>query len=190
MLLDLTRNPLIVLPDACEKHVVVRTLHRPGISANVIRRQAHAGDRVYPVALEPGAKLTRNGQTLFETRIDVGPSLVMFDPELRQVGPSILPDPHEAASAYTDLLTGKTGTWRIQIQVQRNPRNNTWLVMAGPVGEPFRVAVSMRDLYVGIGRLADDCEFPLARYTQTVAQEGTGPRESVWDRLAQNDDPD
>lgn len=185
MLLDLTRSPIVVLSHECPRHIVVRTLQRPDVAANVVMRYTTSA-KTYTKALEPGAMLRRGSQTLMETRLIPQWPLAPYNGEGEPTELRILADPYEVPSAYTDLLTHKTGSWRIQVQMQPR-KNGAWLVHVNRVGEPVRVALEVRDLLIGRDRLSD-CEFPLLRHTQKIAQGGLEPRDTAWDRLTLNDE--
>lgn len=189
MLIDLSLKPIVVQPEECPRHVVVRTRETPQTMASVNRRRVGSAKN-FLEALTPGVRLTRGRQTLMETRLDIlyPQGLQAIGEEARYAeaptkGPLILTDPYEIPTAYQDLLTHYIGSWRVQVQIQRR-HTGTWLVTVHLMDQTPTLAIAAKDLWVGTGT-PKSCEFPLTRHKEAIIE---GRRESAWDRLTLEDD--
>lgn len=193
MLIDLSRRPFVILPDACPRHVVVRTMHTSTTNGYVVGRTV----KDVPETLRAGASLTRNQQTLLETRLipqRPDPTHVIEAFQLYRtsrstepfVAPRVfLPDPYEVPSAFRDTLTGRTGAWRHVIQMEHR-RSGTWLVTLGLLGQELSFGVALRDLEIGPSDKT--CVYELQRHIQKVSREGEGPAPTVWEKLTDTEE--
>ena len=194
MLLDLSCNPVLVLPNECPNHVVVRTLGTRTVTGHVTWQEpaTKANGKALTRTLKAGVSLPRGGSVCMETRLQ--PLLPLpqtgFSRLVRQSEPDalvVLPSPYEAATGYRDTLTRQYGEWRLVIQMQRRP-TGTWVVTVGRYGEAPFVAVAVKDLIVDRGPLGRTaCNFPLSAYIKEKAQAEGDPPETAWDRLVDDD---
>ncbi len=174
MLIDLTRRPVIIQPDECKGHVIVRTIASRTVTGLLTQRLElnRSGTRTHTPTLRPGASLQRGPLTCLETRLH----LDNFE--------DALADPYEVATGSYDLLTNVYREDRLKVQV-RFRTTGVWLVTVSPHDAAPFLAITVKDLALGRGILgAAVCEFPLSRRIQKVAQTGIEQPTNVWSRLA------
>ena len=203
MIIDVSRRPLLILPDEVTESVVVRSVGNSVVSGLVsyknepYRRAAHP--RTQTVDIEPGASLTRGSSTCYETRLILPGAKIPKNPYahlevLMQDEPpwmreqreqekkpevTLLPDPFEIASAYKDSLTGFAGTWRLGFRVEQHKK--LWLISVLDIAHATGAALCT----VAVKGLNPNPAFleplPLSKATRRIAG-GT-----AWDRILGDD---
>lgn len=204
MIVDVTRKPVIIYPEDCPSSVVVRSIGNRTVSGFVSywTDQDRKGRRL--VDLDPDARMTRGDSTCYETRLPLPGSKVekgqtpyenVYTPDLRRgvvrrpgADPvremeGIPPDPYECPSVWKDMLTGVSGTWRVNVRIEfvKRMKRAPWAVSVfdGVSGTTLAtIAVSTLDPNPLI---ADN--LPLKRAIVQTAQPG-----NAWTRILDDDD--
>jgi hypothetical protein len=201
MIIDVTRKPLLVLPDEILDSVVVRSIGNRecmGIVTYVYARRWQKDEKL--AEIDPGAKMTRGDATCFETRLILpgarglkkSPYDILHDYDEtyprrdfsntareKEATATILPEPYEVASAFKDPITGFGGTWRLGFRVEKHKNGKTWLVTVIDVTQGVLLCtVAAKNLDPNPTVLET---LPLARATRNIA---TG---TAWDRILEDD---
>ena len=196
MLLDFSLRPILVVPHEVPEHLVVRTLGTAVVSG-LVSRQEYSSDKpsakVVTEQVSPGVELPRGRSLCLETRlppmkpltktvevrvVERGLPVSRFAEE--PIG-AILPNPYEVATAYRDMTTNTSGTWRLIVQMQQRP-TGTWLVSIRQYEGTDLVSIAIPKLTHGKLHKSD---YPLAKYIQ-----GVGKPENAWDRLVGEESED
>ena len=201
MIIDVTRKPLLVLPDEITDSVVVRSIGNrdvPGIVTYVYARRWQKAEK--RTEIEPGAKMTRGDHTCFETRlilpgaknVEKSPYNVLHDYDQRyprasfdsadrakEATATILPEPFEVASSFKDPVTGFGGSWRLGFRVEQHKSGKMWLVTVIDVTTGVLLCtIGAKNLDPNPGILEP---LPLSKATRAIA---TG---TAWDRILGDD---
>lgn len=206
MIIDLSRRPLIIYPEECTASVVVRSVGNRTVSGFVSFwvMPDRAGRRM--IDLGPDAQMTKGDVTCYETRLPLPGAKVVTnghspyeyvyegdqrrgrpqgrpgsDPEKEKL--AFPPDPFECPSVWKDMLTGTTGTWRVNVRIEYvlRMKKAPWIVSVidGVNGTTLStVAVSGLDP----NPLVAD-SLPLKRAVAKTALPG-----NAWTRILDDDD--
>ena len=174
MLLDLTRYPLVVLPDECRSSVVIRTKTTRSVVGAVrmedpdLQRPVK-GPKLVDIA--PAATSKQGDDTYSETKLplyrwqDISRFAAMF----------------EASSAARDSVTGTSISWRVQIGVVRKDTGLWSVAVVDEVKDVALVMITVR----GLGENGLHAEpVPLARIVKSKLANG---EPTFWDRIGGDD---
>lgn len=196
MVIDLTRRPVFINTDICEKLVVVRTASnhqvdgrlRRNLEKNEHRRgrgEKNGGNNV--VIVDIGATVETAHRTLLEVRLPL-------DHLVRRKADDPIPNPYEVATVYVDPFSNTTGTWRAQLLVEyvKNKNGGMWCITVRDDATKLDLfTTTAKELATGWGgqlsiggqKLPDEL-LPLQRVSQAKAP--LGPLKlSRWDRIRQ-----
>src|SRR5512137_435649 len=118
MLIDLTRYPLVILPDECRSSVIIRTRTTRAVNGIVVGEDPYVRGSIKGKKLKPipeTASSNYGGDTYHETRLP----LVRDERLQAEAEAGNIALIYEAASAAKDSLTDTAMIWRVQISVMR-----------------------------------------------------------------------
>ena len=204
MIIDITRKPVLVLPDENPESVIVRSMGvRGGVDGRVVftyKRRWHRSEDI--VEVKPGAQLAKGDSTMYETRlilpgteVEKGrPSPYDYIADQRHRYPSaeitredreaeagvvVMPEPFEVASVFKDPLTEFVGSWRVGVRVEKHKNNKIWVVTILNVTQGNIIfQLALKGLNAN-PQIIDT--LPLARAARNVAV-GT-----AWSRILEDD---
>ena len=199
MILDVTRKPLLILPDEVSDSVVVRSLGNRNVTGLITYTVQLSTVKSRTVSLDPGASLRQGEITCFETRLllpgsrrpkdspyadmnDYAPRYrARYEFEHEKKEPvQILPEPFEVASVYRDPVTRFMGTWRVGMRIEKHQNGKTWLVTAhDPVTGMLLCTVAVRGLDPN-PQIPD--VLPLTKATRNKVAT------NAWERIMEDDD--
>jgi len=174
MLLDITRFPLVVLPDECRASVVVRTRSTREVSGAVLMENpdSHGLRKAGKLKeVSPTVTMSTGTDTFFETRLplnrwdDISQFAAMF----------------EAVSAARDSLTSSGMSWRVQIGIVRKDTGLYSVAVVDMTDNKPLVMLSVRGLCSAT--LVPET-LPLARAAKNKLMQN---EPTFWDRIAEDD---
>ncbi len=194
MLIDLTRKPLIIMPEECPTSVVVRS-----IGDHVVTGLLTVGPSK---PMEATASIARGGRTLYETRLPLRPNPSMeqgpawgpasrwgrgpaprYQRHVEPTKVNIAPEPFEVATVCIDPVTGVSSSWRIGLRIERveKMKRCPWVVSI------LDATTGMTLSTIAVSTLNPDPEYedplPLTR----AIKEKAHPTTNAWTRLLDDD---
>ncbi len=185
MLLDLTRYPLVMLPDECTSTVALRTISAQGVSGTVWYEdlrpaqgyRMRAKEKKYE--LPPTASFPRGLATYHETRLPVE--------DAKEIAPFACV--FEAASVLGhSLVKEPLAAWRVRVSVLWKTENHTWHVTAWDLSRndaPIMCIVT-KAINPFIKGYKEEAT-PLMRAKKTLGAEMVDGPANAWTRLLEDD---
>jgi hypothetical protein len=179
MLIDITRYPLVLLPDECPSKIIVRTITAGGVSGILYQESIEETQRQTKTKHEvrPTETLSRGTASYLET------SLPLL--EAQQVTP--IASVFEGASVLSHTVyKDPVSAWRVRIAILFKPESGLWHITAWDL---TRNATPL--LVISTKNLDPHSRFmfgespPLTRAKRTLVT-GEVPA-NMWTRLLEND---
>lgn len=170
MLIDITRSPLVLIPDECPVSVIVRAASGEGTKGSVWMeatedyRKRHKAEWV---ELPPTETLDRGNMIYVETRLPLTEAMTLTP----------LASIFEAASVF------RGGVWRVRVTLAYKVVPNLWYVTVENVtAKVSLVSVSVKGL-TNVWETLHEEKVPLARAKKTM---GADMPATIWSRLMED----
>lgn len=204
MIIDVSRKPLLILPDEMADQVIIRSIGNREVTGLVTFDQTGRYEKRKIVDVTPEAVLHQGTIAQFETRLPLPgapyrrgvttpypvpprqwqPYTVLSrgpERESAETPPPVelAPEPYEVASVFRDLVTDYRGSWRLMIRIEKHKNGKIWIVSVWDAGGTVNLVLATK--YLDPNPTVRE-KLPLNRAAAATATA------TVWDRIRDVDD--